>query len=205
MQRLERAHPVTARFRDTTWIQGSAWRVPITATGDVLATDIPQHAMYPVESVYGAVMKTDVPTIVASERGTSRTVHLAGDIDAGYWRNSAADLGDLIMQALRWLHRDELPVTVDGPGLIETTTWQTEPGYAIHLVNHNNPDFRGGPMRAATPVGEQKVRMQLPNDRKITQVRLLMAGKELPFTQTGRSVELSVPSIAEYEVVAITV
>lgn len=205
MQRLEGAHPVTEGFRDTTWIQGSAWRVPVKATGKVLATDIPQHAMYPVEAVYGAIMKTEVPTIVATEQGTSRTVHLAGDIDAGYWRNSAADLGDLIMQALRWLHRDDLPVAAEGPGLIEMTAWQTEPGYAVHLVNHSNPDFRGGPMRATTMLGEQKIRLKLPAGRTIGKARLLMAGKDVTFTQNGGLVDLVVPSLNEYEVVALTI
>lgn len=203
MQRLEKQHPITSVFRDTTWIQGSAWRVPVRATDDVLLTDIPQHAMYPVEAVYGQVMQTSMPTLVANERGQSRTVHLAGDIEAGYWRNSAGDLGDLVTSALRWLHRDDMPLTVTGPGLIEVTGWQTTPGYAIHLVNHTNPDFRGGPLRGAYPVGPQQVRLRLPTDRTVKRASLLKAGAPLSILQTGQVIEFTIPAVEEYEVVAI--
>lgn len=204
MQRLEHDHPITAPFRDTTWIQGSSWRVPVTATGDVLLTDIPQHAMYPVEAVFAPVLRTQTPTVVATERGPSRSVYLADDIEAGYWRNSVSDLGDLVTAALRWLCRDAPAVSVSGSGLAEVTGWQTRNGHAIHIVNHSTPDFRGGPQRSVMALGPQDVRLQLPTDRPVTGARLLVAGTPVPVRQTGRTVEATIPTVGSYEVLALT-
>ena len=204
MQRIERQHPVVAGFRDTNWIQGSSWRIPITVEGPAVLTHLPQHAVYPVEAVFGP-RQTDMPTIALRERGTSRIVHLAGDIEAGYWRSGAADLGDLFSAALRWLIRDRLPLTVEGDGLVEVTGWQTEPGYAVHLVNHSNPNFRGAAFRQTVPLSEQRVRLTLPRATPIRAVRLLRAGQDLPVSQEGRVVTFTIPRLGDYEVAALTV
>ncbi|MDF0546299.1 beta-galactosidase trimerization domain-containing protein [Sphingobium sp. H39-3-25] len=205
MQRIEQPHPVIAGFHDTNWIHGSSWRVPLTAAGKPVLTNIPQHPVYPVEAVFPSQPHTDVPTIVIRERGNARLVHLAGDIDGGYWRSSAADLGDLITGALGWLTRGQMPLKVEGDGLVEVTGWQTEPGYAVHLVNHTNPNFRGGALRNTYPLGPQKVVMQLGATTPIREARLLRAGAALPFRQNGGTVEFTLPGLRDYEMVALTV
>lgn len=205
MQRIVQPHPVTAGFRDTNWIQGSSWRVPISAEGTPILTDIPQHPVYPVEAVFPGTPRTDVPTVVVRESGNARMVHLAGDIDGGYWRSSAADLGDLFTGAVNWLLGNRMPLKVDGDGLLEITGWQTEPGYAVHLVNHTNPNFRGGSLRKTYAVGEQKVVMQLASPKPVRAVRLLRAGADVPFRQNGATVEFTIPRVSDYEVAALTV
>jgi hypothetical protein len=49
------------------------------------------------------------------------------------------------------------------------------------------------------------VRLQLPRDVKIKTASLLRAETGVPFRQTGRTVELTVPSVKIYEVVALEV
>jgi hypothetical protein len=204
MQRIEQPHPIVAGFRDTNWIQGSSWRVPVRAEGKPILTNIPQHPVYPVEAVFTEQPHTDVPTIIVRERGNARLVHLAGDIDGGYWRSSAADLGDLITSAINWLTRGNAPLKVEGSGLLEVFGWRTEPGYAVHLVNHTNPNFRGGALRNIYAVGAQKVAMKLESNRAIRDVRLLRAGTALPFQQDGATVTFTVPGVSDYEVAALS-
>jgi len=203
MQRIERGHPLVDSFRDTHFIQGSSCRVPIAADGPPILTNIAQYPWYPTEGVYSRAWHTDQPTIVAREQGSSRLVYLAGDIDAGYWRSGAADLGDLVTNALKWLVGDTQPMTVEGAGVIEAYAWATEPGFAVHLVNHSQTGFRATAARSLVPAGPQKVRLILPDARPIRRASLLRAGQPLPFTQTGKIVEFTVPALDDYEVAAL--
>jgi len=205
MQRIERAHPLVDSFKDTHFIQGSSCRVAVAADGPPILTNIAQYPWYPTEGVYSRHWHTDQPTVVVRELGQSRLVYLAGDIDAGYWRSGAADLGDLVTNALRWLIADTQPMTVVGEGLIEAYAWATEPGYAVHLVNHSQPGFRATAARKLVPAGPQKVRLTLPDDRAIRTARLIWANQPLPFTQTGNVVEFTIPNLDEYELAALEV
>lgn len=205
IQRIERKHPIVADFDDTNWIHGTPWRMPIRSGRNAILTNVPQYPVYPVESVFTQTMETDEPTMVAFERGGARLVYLAGDVDAGYWRTSAADFASLLTSALRWVTRDRTPLTVDGDGLLEIFGWRTEPGYAVHLVNHTNPDFRGGAFGKTYPTGEQKVTLQIGENYRIRSARLLHAGADLPYKQNGNVVELTVPSVDTYEVAALRI
>ena len=206
MQRIEKPnHPIFSGFGDTNVIKGGAWRVPITAQGEPLLTLIPQYPIYPVEAVFPKVDRTDTPMLVAREKGKARLVHLAGDNEAGYWRSSAGDLGDLFLQSVNWLMGNRRPLVVEGEGLLELFGWKTEPGYALHLVNHTNPNFRGGALKKDYPVGAQKVTMTLTDDRPVRAGKLLRAGVPLPFRQSGRTITFTVPSVTDYEVAAFEI
>jgi hypothetical protein len=204
-QRIERTHPLVASFRDTHYIQGSSWRLPIAAQGAPILTHIAQYPMYPTEAVYSREWHTDIPTAVALEKGKARLVYLAEDIEASYFRNSAGDLGDLVTNALNWLVGDDRPLTVEGAGLVESYGWVTEPGYAVHLINYTNPNFRSGGSRQVYAVGPQKVRLVLADDRPILQAHLLRSNQPLAVSQSGRVVEFTVPALEDYEVAALEV
>jgi hypothetical protein len=59
--------------------------------------------------------------------------------------------------------------------------------------------------RVMLPIGEQKVRLRLPEGKKAGRVQLLVAGRETPSRRSGRWLELSVPSVLDHEVVAVDV
>ena len=86
------------------------------------------------------------------------------------------------------------PVSVAGEGMAEIFAWKTEPGFAIHVLNYNNPDMMRGWFTRAYPLGAQNVRMRLPSDAAISQVRLLRAGTNVPFSKDGRVVEFTIPA-----------
>ena len=83
--------------------------------------------------------------------------------------------------------------------------WETEPGFAVHLLNYNCPNAFRGRMRKPVALGNQTVRVQLPREVKIKTASLLRAETRVEFKQTGRIVELTVPSIKIYEVVALEI
>jgi hypothetical protein len=62
-----------------------------------------------------------------------------------------------------------------------------------------------GPVRELVPVGEQKVRLRLPEGKQARTVRLLAADKVVHAEQSGRHVTVTVPSVLDHEVVAVDV
>jgi hypothetical protein len=60
-----------------------------------------------------------------------------------------------------------------------------------------------GPVRELLPVGEQRVRVRLPEGTRGRSVRLLVSGAVPPFRQDGGWLEVAVPSVRAHEVIAV--
>jgi len=73
----------------------------------------------------------------------------------------------------------------------------------VHLVNLTNPMMMKGPIRELMPVGEQQVRVRLPEGTTAVAVRLLAAGQPAEVVRDGASLAVTVPSVLDHEVVAI--
>jgi hypothetical protein len=130
-------------------------------------------------------------------------VYLPGDIDRAYWRSQNPDLGRLLVNSIRWMMKEPAPVSVTGGGMAEIFAWKTRPGFAVHVLNYNNPGMLRGWFTHAYPLGPQTVRMRLPFGAEISQVKLLRAGKDIPFSKNGPLVEFVIPGVTDYEVAAI--
>ena len=87
--------------------------------------------------------------------------------------------------------------------MIETFAWETEAGFAVHLLNYTNPAMHRGWIREFYPIGAQKVQMTVPAGRKVTRVELLQAGVDVPFRAVGGAVEFTIPRVVDYEVAAM--
>ena len=92
---------------------------------------------------------------------------------------------------------------VEGEGLIEIFAWETRPGFAVHILNYNNPNMTRTEIRQHYPLGPQKVRMKLPEGVKINRGELLRAETTLPLKQSGHIVEFVILSIKDFEVAAL--
>jgi hypothetical protein len=205
LQSIKLRNMLTEGFEDTDWIAGPVWSIPLAPIANPTATFIHPYPVYPPEAVYPRELPTDAPSVVMRETGKSRLVYMAGDMDASYWRLDNADLERQLINAMRWLVRDTNPVQVDGEGLMEVISWETESGFAIHLLNYNAPNAFRGRMRKPVKLGEQTVRVQLPPNVKARAASLLRAETSIPFKQTGRVVKMTVPSVGIYEVIALEV
>jgi hypothetical protein len=200
---IESQHEILKGFEDTNWIPGGAYRLPIKAAGPLVLSVVPAYTAYPPELSYAPVEHTDEPAIVVRDDGRSRLLYHSGDVERAAWRSGHTDLSRLLQNCVGWLTRGSQPVTVEGDGVIECFAWETEPGFALHLINYTNPNLHRGWLRRHYPIGEQKVRMTLPADRKVVRVELLRAEKVIAFRQTGSTVEFTVPGVADYEVAAL--
>jgi hypothetical protein len=149
--------------------------------------------------------KTDEPAAILRQAGDARVAFYPGDIDRSFWRSGNTDLLRLIINSVNWvLGEGRQPVAVTGEGFVELFAWETEAGYALHILNYANPNMTRGFMHEFYRIGPQKVRFQVAAGKKIAEVRALRSGSALAFRQDGRAIEFEVPSILDYEVVAMT-
>ncbi len=204
--RIEQRHPVAAGFEGTSLLPGAESRVPIRSRlkERAVLSVVPNYPAFPPEMVYPRTPRTEEPAAVFRQSGDSRVAYFAGDIDRSFWRSGNTDLLRLINNSVQWVLGDApASVRVEGEGIIELFAWETEPGYALHLLNYTNPNMTHGFMHNFYRIGPQKVRFGVPEKKKISSVRALRAARSLIFKQTGQAVEFEIPSVLDYEVVAI--
>ena len=198
-------HEILQGFIDTNWIPGAQNRVPLKPVANPLLTVVPGFVRYPPELAYPPVPHTDEPAIVMREDGASRMAWLSGDVERTYWITGHGDLLRLLHNTIHWLTRDERVLSVEGPGFIELFCWETEPGYAVHLLNYSNANAFHGWLQNVQPLGEQRVGIRLPAGVRVKSVELLRAEQSVPFKLDGQELRFTIPAVDDYEVAAITV
>jgi len=156
-----------------------------------------------MEKVYPRVSKTDIPEVYARRVGNGRVVYFPWDIDRVYWEVLCIDHGKLLRNAVEWATNEEPPVTVEGRGLVDVTVWRQANSMTVHLVNLTNPMTMKGPFRELLPIGQQIVRLRLPNRQRPRKVQLLKADRAPRWRETAGVLMVTVPSILDHEVVAV--
>jgi len=199
-------HPVLAGLEDAPRIINGVWRVevePVERFYSTPLTLIPSYPDLPMEKVYPRVVKTDKTQVFLRELGRGRIVYFPWDIDRTFWEVLCLDHGRLLRNAIEWATNEERQVVVTGPGVLDVTAWLQKDSMTIHLVNLTNPMMMKGPFRELFPLGEQRVRIRLPQGKRPKKAQLLVRGKPAAFVEGVSSLDLVVPSILDHEVVAI--
>ncbi len=202
--RIERRHEILRGLDDTNWIPGAAYTVPVAAGSDSpVLTFVGANAGYPPEMAYSPVAHTNQPAVVLRERGASRLVYFPGDYERTGWRSGNTDIAQLLINSIRWVLRERAPVSVTGEGLVELFAWETDAGFALHVLNYNNPHLHRGWIRRHYPLGPQDVRFAVPDGRAVARVQLLRAEKEIPFRREGGEIVFTFPRVVDYEVAVL--
>ncbi|HEY9076180.1 MAG TPA: beta-galactosidase trimerization domain-containing protein [Anaerolineaceae bacterium] len=166
-------------------------------------TLIPSYPDLPMEMVWVREPKTDIPGVYVRKYGEGRVVYFPWDVDRTFWEVRCLDHEALLVNAVQWATNEIPPVTVEGPGILDVTVWLQKQSMTVHLVNLTNPAYLKAPVKELMAVGGQTVRVQLPEDRKVAAVRLLAAGRQVPYCLEGNRLVVEVPSILVHEVVAV--
>jgi hypothetical protein len=205
-------HPILHGFDDTERIINGVFRVEVTPKAGVTfpspLTLIPSYPDLPMEDVFPRVPHTDTRELYLREVGKGRVVYIPWDIDRTFWEVLSVDHGRLLRNAIAWATNEPRPVDVDGPGLIDVTTWRQRESMTVHLVNLSNPMLMKGPLREILPIGAQKVTIRLPAGTRATRVQLLTLGTNVPLAEDregGGVITVTVPSIDVHEIIAIDV
>jgi hypothetical protein len=177
--------------------------LPLKPADNPVLTVVPGYTAYPPELSYPPIPHTNEPAVVLRESGASRLAYFPGDIEPTMWLSGQTDLSRLLVNTIRWVAGAPAPVSVEGKGLVEIFAWETDPGFAIHVLNYTNPNAHHGWFSEFYPIGAQKVRFKLPPGRRVTRVELLRAERDIPFHASGNLVEFTIPSIVDYEIAAL--
>jgi hypothetical protein len=199
-------HPILAGLENAGRIINGIHRVdvdPMERVSNPPLTLIPSYPDLPMEEVFPRTQHTDIAEVYVHENGKSRVVYFPWDIDRSFWEVLCVDHGKLLRNAVEWAAHEDKIVIVDGPGVLDVTVWRQQASMTVHLVNLTNPMMMKGPFREIVPVGEQRVRLRLPGNQRPKRIQLLVAGKEPRTSAAGQLVEITVPSIAVHEVIAI--
>jgi hypothetical protein len=199
-------HPLLAGLDNAPRIIHGTFRLDVTPRVEFPErplTLIPSYPDLPMEMVYPRVPHTQIAEAYLREVGPGRVAYFPWDIDRAFWEVLAVDHGLLLGNAVRWATAEEPPVAVEGPGVLDVTTWRQKGSMTVHLVNLTNPMMMKGPFRELIPVGEQQVKVRIPAGAKARRVQLLGAGREVPVAQDGTHLSVTVPSVRDLEVVAI--
>ena len=204
-------HEIVEGFGNTNRIPGGEYYTPMAASGSNILSVIPPYPNGIPEMVYAYPRKEmnypgtsgTNPGMIVREKGQSRLVYFPTDIDRCSWVYGSKDLSELLQKSIRWMLKGNSPVKVEGMGNIEIFAWETEAGFALHILNYTNPNMTKPSMRNYYPIGEQKIMMEIPEGATINKIELLKNNKEVPFKQKGNILEFTIPGIIDFEVVAL--
>jgi hypothetical protein len=202
---VRHAHPAMAGLRGINRTIGPIQRQPVTAqdSADVALTFVPSYPDLPMERVFTQNIDTDIPMAICRQAGRGRVVYLPMDLDRTFAELSHGDHLTLLHAMLDWAHDEPHPLQIEGPGLLDIACWRQEASVTAHLVNLNNPMTMRGSYREAIRTGPYRVRVQIPQGRRVAQAQLLTAGTIVPHRMAGEWIEVDVPQLDFHEVVAV--
>jgi len=199
-------HPVLAGFDETDLLAFGGTLEPLTmdASAQVLATYVPSFPATPPEDDWMRTPKTDIPGIIVNERpGFGRVAFLPADLDRRFTRDNLPDHGRLLANLARWVARDQPPLSVEGPGLIDCHLYRQPGRMVLHLLNLTNAGAWRAPTDELVPVGPLQVRVQLPNDVPGRKLRLLVSGRPISISARAGWGRFEITSILDHEVAVI--
>ena len=197
-------HPVLNGLEDAYRIINTIYQVDVTPKADFPSpvTLVPTYPDLPMEDVYPRVEDTATREMYVREMGKGRVVYIPGDLDRSFWQIMNIDYGRLLTTAFTWALNEEPVVSVEGPGVIDVTAWRQKDSMAVHLVNLTNPMMMKGPFRELFPVAA-KVRIKIPESKKVTAVKLLAAEQNLQFEVSRQMITVDVTRILDHEIIAL--
>ena len=201
-------HPILEGFEDATRIINGVHRLLVTPLNDghtvaVPLTVIPSYPDLPMEEVYPRPFTSKDAGVILRECGQGRVVYFPFDLDRTFWEVLDVDHGKLLRNAILWATREPQPVSVVGKGVIDIAIWSQQNSMTVHLVNLTNPMMMKGPVREIIPISAQRVRVRIPNGKRVGKARLLVAKQTIQHREQNGFIEIEVPSIGVHEVIAL--
>ncbi len=194
-------HPVLAGFEETDLLPfgSSLSALRVDAGAVVPLTFVPPFPTYPPETAWMRQERSDIPGLVLSQRGASRVAYMPADIDRRYAREHLPDHARLLANTIRWAAGGDIPLGVEGPGLIDCHVY-AQPGRTIvHMVNLTSEATWRAPLDELIRVGPFTVTVRSPEKLARRRCRLLVAGVERPVRIGSGSATVDVDSILDHE------
>lgn len=199
-------HPALKGFdgTDIIFFGGTLNTFKTDAGAQVLMTYIPPSPVLPPENDWMRVTKTSVPALIVNTRlEGGRIAFLPADIDTQYARLNYPDHGKLLANLVRWTAKDNIPLAVQGSGLMDCNLYQQSGRMVLHIANLVSAATWRAPLEEFIPIGPVTVRVKLTNGVAGQSAKLLVSGEQAPVILKDGWAEVKIPSILSHEVVVI--
>lgn len=198
-------HPIVQPFSDTI-VLPAASRLslvqPMTRTETPLVL-VPPAPEEPAEYALSELPQISRPVMFAREQEQSRIVYFPGDIDHAIWEHNQTDLAGLLANAVRWAHGTELPVTVEGPGLVDIGVHILGNMLQVHLVNLTSVDAWRGSVAEVVDLGAQELRVVLQPGNAVQEAQLLVSGSSAEYSVSDNVLRVTIPNLGTHELVTV--
>jgi hypothetical protein len=168
----------------------------------VVLTWVPPFPIYPPETSWMERPRSSLPALtVRTLPNGARLAYLAADVDRCFGRHHHPDHGRLLANVVRWAAgSDGVPLTVEGPGVLDCNLYRQGSAVVLHLVNLSQGCVWQGRLDELLPVGPLTVTVAAGSAGR---ARLLVAETETPVKQGDGRVTFTVPSVLDHEVVVL--
>ena len=107
------------------------------------------------------------------------------------------------MRHFRWTAGEEIPLSVEGTGLVDCHLYEQPGRVILHLVNLTSEATWRAPVDELIRVGPFRITMPLPPRVANPRARLLVAETTRPVGVSGGKASLDISSILDHEVVVL--
>jgi hypothetical protein len=173
---------------------------------EVLLTFIPPFPIYPPETAWMREPKTDIPgLIINTSKGSGGNVaFMPADIDRQFGRYNLPDHGNLLSNLVRWASKNNIPLNVECPGLLDCNIYSQPGRLILHITNLTSAGTWRQPVDEYIPVGPVKVDVRMFEEIKAKSLNLLVSDKKTSATVENGWLHFSINSITDHEVVVIS-
>ena len=129
--------------------------------------------------------------------------HAGELIDRRFAVDNLPDHGDLLANLVRWAARGNLPLHLEGRGLVDCELYRQPGRLILHVVNLTSAGTWRAPVHELIPIGPLGVKLRLPADFRPTTVKLLVSGETRPIAPENGWVKFDLKSVLDHEVVVV--
>ena len=172
---------------------------------EVPLTFVPPFPVYPPESVWMRQPATDIPGLILREtQPRGRVAFLPADLDRRFARDNLPDHGNLLANLIRWVARDDIPLSVKGPGLVDCQLYRQSRRLILHIVNLTNAGSWRAPVDELVPIGPFQIHVALPSNVRARSLQLLVSDTKQRLRPNDRRVDFEIKLILDHEVAVLS-
>jgi len=200
-------HPILKGFDETDILPYGGLLQPLNvdAGAEVLMTYIPQFPTYPPEKSYMREPITDIPgVIIRSNTQGARIAFIPADFDGQFGRFNLPDHGNLLANIIRWCAKEDLPMSIEGAGLVDCHLYQQAARLVLHVVNLTSAATWRQPLDELIRIGPLKVKVKMPKSLNGKNLKLLVSKQNIVPTVANGFCTFEIKSILDHEVIVIS-
>jgi hypothetical protein len=199
-------HAVLKGFEETDILPFGGLLQPLRVNGgaEVPFTFIPQFPVYPPETAWMREPSTDIPGLILKTTASgARVAFMPADIDRQFAVNNLPDHGNLLNNIVRWAVNSDIPLQVDGAGMVDCHLYKQNNRFVFQIVNLTSTATWRQPLDEFIPVGPLNIKIKLPSGITPKDIRLSVSRQKVNWGTANGWVHFEIKSLVDHELAVI--